>query len=244
MQYSDESYNLRIELDTKNCELSASELEKMTAGLAPLREPLKNFPVTDLYITVEYTEPTEHYHVKTALVLSGKTLFTGDDDTEHYPAFHRCVRKLVGKVSAYKGDLEGTPELSKQQKGTHHDVVPDREPDAEQLNRAIAEGDYATFREALFVYEEPVRKRVGRWVSRYPEVDAQLGDHITLADIVEEVFLNAFERWDARPQALRLGVWLEQLIDPSIKVLLKDRVAEMENISFARSLRGAAAEEG
>ena len=243
MRFADETYNLRIELDTKNCELSPQELEKMTQGLAPLREPLRHFPVSDLYITVEFHAPSQDYHVKTSLVLSGRTLFTGDDDQEVYPAFHRCVRKLVGKLGGYKQNLGGNAELSKQQKGTHHDLIPDREPDTEILDRALEEQDYAAYREAMYVYEEPLRKRIGRWIARYPEIDGHLGDQLTLADIVEEVFLNSFERWESRPESLRIGDWLEHLIDPSIKALLKNPTAEMENISFARSLRGAVGEE-
>ena len=244
MLFSDNAYNLRIELDSKNCELSPEELEKMTDGLAPLREPLRNFPVSDLYITVEFHSPSQDYHVKTSLVLTGRTLFTGDDDHEIYPAFHRCVRKLISKVDAYKNSLGGNSEISKQHKGTHHDVVPDWEPDGEVLQRALDEQDYAAFREALYVYEEPLRKRAGRWIARYPEIDGHVGEQLSLADIVEEVFLNAFERWEKRPSSIRIGEWLEHLIDPSIKALLKDPVAELENISFARSLRGAASQEG
>ena len=54
MTFSDESYNLRIELDTKGCELSADEIEDMEVDLHTLRNLVEDFPVSDLHITVVY----------------------------------------------------------------------------------------------------------------------------------------------------------------------------------------------
>ena len=99
-------------------------------------------------------------------------------------------------------------------------------------------GDYESFRRALFVYEEPLRLSIGRWVQRYPEVNDRLGDKFGLPDILEEVFLNAFEQFDSRPKQVPLGEWLDNLIDPSLKQLLNSPDEELENISFVRSQRG------
>ena len=99
--------------------------------------------------------------------------------------------------------------------------------------------DYAAFRTATFVYEESVRKRIGRWVERYPNAEAQIGKRLQIADIVEEVFLNAFENYDRRPGGVRFGEWLENLIDPAVKELLRRPDAELENIALARAARAA-----
>lgn len=69
----------------------------------------------------------------------------------------------------------------------------------------IKKGDYAAFRKLMFVYEEPLRNRIGRWIERYPEVAAQLDEQVYLEDIVEEVFLTAFDEYDDRPQAVPFG---------------------------------------
>ena len=53
---------------------------------------------------------------------------------------------------------------------------------------------YERFRSLLFPYEESVRKRIGRWVQRYPEIEAQIGTRFDLEDAVEEVFLMAFDQ--------------------------------------------------
>ncbi|XZE53192.1 hypothetical protein SH139x_004921 [Planctomycetaceae bacterium SH139] len=42
-KYSVEAYNLRIELDTKDCELSASEITRLERALEPLRKPVEKF---------------------------------------------------------------------------------------------------------------------------------------------------------------------------------------------------------
>lgn len=239
MKYSDLSHNLRIELDMKNCRYSTGTLEKMEAGLAPLRKVVQDFPLSDLYITVFCHQRTNHHHVKTSLVLTGKTLFTGDRDLDIYAAYHRCVRKLVNKVEAYIDSLSQKDKITKQQKGTHQEILPTQEPDIESLNEAVRDGDYRRYREATFVYEEPLRKRIGRWIERYPELSEALGDELSLADLVEEVFLNSFEEYEDRPQAVRFGQWLEDLIDPSMKAVLRDPVGELENIEFARSAHEA-----
>lgn len=237
MAFIDEKYNLRIELDTKNCELSPATLAKYEAGLEPLLEPVKKFPVSDLNITVTYHARNETYRVKTTLALPGRTLAASDIDRYPYTAFERCIRKLIRRLLAYQNEMSATDELAKHQKGTQQFVVPEQEPDIPAIEAAVHFGDYSAFRDAMYVYEEPVRKRVSRWVERYPEVERRLGADLTLADMVEEVFLNAFEYWDERPNNVPLGEWLEQLIDPSLKLLAEHPSEELENIQFAHTLR-------
>jgi len=235
MRFADQSYNLRIELDTKHCSLSQAALEKMENALKPLRQPVSTFPVSDLYITVNHHPIPDDYHVRVSLVLPGRTLFTGERDINAVSAFSRCVRKLVGKLKAYKESLSAKPEREKAEEGTLQEVVPAAEPDADQLRASVADGDYAAFRRATYVYEEGVRKRAGRWIERSPDFEARLGTAFTLDDLVEEVFLNAFEHFEQWPDELRLGQWLEQLIDPSMKALLEDPEAERENIEAVRT---------
>ena len=102
MTFSDESYNLRIELDTKGCELSADEIARMEEDLGTLHKLVEQFPVSNLYITVIHHPRSNDYHVKTSLALPGRKLFTGDRDTVVHAAYERCLRKLTKKVKAYK----------------------------------------------------------------------------------------------------------------------------------------------
>lgn len=228
--------NLRIVLDTKNCDLTPAEIAHMEKDLEPLRRVTANFPVSDLYITVIFHHPSKSYHVKAALALSGKTLFTGDRDFAVHPAWERCVWKLVRKVEAYKSQLEQEPEFTKYSKGTRQEVLPESVPDYAALRGAVEAEDYAAFRLAAAPFEESLRKRVGRWVQRYPEMQTRIDVDLTIDDVVEEVFLNAFELFPRHSPDVSPGDWLESLIDPSIKLLLRNP-DELENVAMAQTLR-------
>lgn len=236
MAYSNESHNLRIELDAKNCDFSAEALDDIQQALNPLRELVRDFPVSDLYITIYFGQRNNEYRVKTALVLPGRTLVTGDHDPHANAAVERCARKLARRVEEYKERMSGKPERAKIFEGTHQEVRPGWEPDGAVLEKAVAEGDYREFRHSMYPYEEAIRKRIGRWVQRYPDLDARIGRTVPIDDIVEEVFLNAFEQYANRPESWRLGHWVESLIDPSIWALIEHPDEELENIAMVRSL--------
>ncbi len=85
MPYSDESYDLRIELDTKGFELSADTIAHMEEDLDTLRKLVADFPVSNLYITIVHHKRSDDFHVKTSLALPGKTLFTGERDVHVHP---------------------------------------------------------------------------------------------------------------------------------------------------------------
>lgn len=237
MPRSKERSSLRIELDAKNCQVSAEEMRKLEANLAPLRAMTQDFPVADLYVTIYFHARSNDYHVKTSLVLTGRTLFTGEHDVQIHPAFVRCVRKLVAKMHGYLDALGNKPELAKTQEGTRQEIEPTAIPDVEKIDAAARAGDYRAFRRAAYPYEESVRRRLGRWIKRYPELEAQLGERLSLADLVEEVFLNAFERFSSRPEQVRFGQWLEDLIDPSVRAMADDAENEEQAVSFSRTLQ-------
>jgi ribosome-associated translation inhibitor RaiA len=235
MSYSDQSYNLRIELDTKQCELSRAQIARMEDALEPLSRLTKSFPVSDLYVTVIHHSRPGDYHVKTSLILPGRTLFTGERHREVYPAYEQCIDKLVRKVTAYKAKLGRDGEQSKVEQGTRQEIVATQNPDREAIEQAVENYDYAAFRELTAMFEEPVRKRAGRWVQRYPEIDALIGEKIEMADIVEDVFLTAFERFTLRPSNVPFGEWLEELIDDVIRAIASHPDEELENIKMAQS---------
>jgi len=237
MQFSDQSYNLRIELDAKHGDLPTDEVERLMASLSPLDRLVAPFATRDLYITIFHHPKTASYQVKTALTLPGKTLASVDEDSGIHPAFERCVTNLIQQVEAHKEHLAGTGERAKHIKGTYQDVVPSRGPDGDAVEEAVRKGDYTAFRIATFPFEESVRKRVGRWVERYPEAAAKVGGELKLKDVVEAVFLNAFEGYDQRPANVRFGDWLESLIDASLKEVLADPEAAAENMAMLRTYR-------
>jgi ribosome-associated translation inhibitor RaiA len=238
MKNFDQGHELRVELDTKQCELSPAEIKKIETALNILRPPLVKFPVSHLYLTVEQHPRSGSFRVKASLQLPGRALATGGEDEHIFPAVQQCIWRLVQKVTAYEERMEGVEEKSKRKEGTRHDVLPIQEVDAQAVDGAVEAGDYAQFRKLMFAYEEPLRKRIGRWIERYPEVVAQLREQVQLEDIVEEVFLTAFDQYDDRPHAVAFGEWLENLIDPSVRLISTASDEELDNISFARTLVG------
>lgn len=236
MNFSDQSYNLRIELDTKGCQLSADEIEDMEFDLHTLRNLVEDFPVSDLHITVVYHQKAHDYHVKTSLVLSGRRLFTGERHTKVHPAFEACIRKLTKKVRAYKRQMRVGEEAEKLSSGTRHTVAPIGEIDVTALVDAVQKDDYATFRKQIDVFESSLATRISHWLERYPEIQTQLDHPVAVSDVVEEVFLNAFDRFEQRSHQVPPGEWLESLIDPAVQAILQAPDEEYERIQFGKAV--------
>jgi ribosome-associated translation inhibitor RaiA len=239
MAFSDQSYNLLVDLDMKHGDLPADELNKMETMLSPLGDMVRNFPVSKLHVLISYRQRTTDYTVRTSLILSGETLVSSDHHPQAHAAFEHCIQNLVRELQRYKDRLDDVPERAKQAEGTHHELIPTLAPDGEAVENAVREGDYAAFRNALSGYDGPVSTQVGRWIERYPEVSARLGVNLHIADIVEDVFLTAFEEYEHRPQEIRFGDWLGRYIDKAIKAIAAHPDTELENINMARLAREA-----
>ena len=235
MKFPDHGARFPIELDAKHCSPAPAELERMRSNLDSLLKAVEHFPVGSLHVLLERFPKSTTFRVKLSLVLTGTTLVSLQDAEHIHMAFEQCVNNLLEDVHAYKSRLSNEPERQKHEKGTHQDLLPDFDPDASALESAIRSADYNSFRRVLLGYEEPLRKRVGRWVERYPGVAARIGKDLTIADLVEEVFLDSFELFNRRPRDLRFGAWLESLIDPAVKEVASDHNGELENVRMAQS---------
>jgi ribosome-associated translation inhibitor RaiA len=238
MQYTDTRHHLRVVIDAKGCDIAADERPRMERTLDPLGEEVQDFQNSDLNIGITYHKPSHTYNVEAKLRLPGRSLVTADRDAYLDSAYQRCVRKLYQKVKAYKKHPDRGAEEAAERRATLDDnVVAPEDPDTGPLQEHVRAGEYLAFRDDLVLYEDWLRLRVGRWVQRYPEAEARVGDGLKIGDLVEEVYLNAFEHFTERPDGVALSAWLEQLIDPSLKALLRHPDEERENASLARTLR-------
>jgi ribosome-associated translation inhibitor RaiA len=235
MPCSDKAHDLRMLFKARQYELSEAEKSKMEEDTRTLQRLVASFPVADLHVEIFRHPRVKDFHVKTTLQLPGRALFTGDRDIKVHPAYERCVRKLVNKVRAYKERMAGKPEQERLAQGVRTSIWPSFEPDESRIRRAVTGGDFAAFREALAVYDEPLEHRVGRLLQRYPRAEALLGREILLSEVVEEVYLNAFERFEDRPKD-RLGNWLRRLIAPSIRRLVGHVEQEIEEFRLAKEV--------
>ncbi len=80
----------------------------MEKNLQTIHEMVDDFPVSTLYISVHRHVKYGDYHVKTSLVLPGKTLLTGDRDVLIHPAYERCIHKLAKKLQPTNNGCEVT----------------------------------------------------------------------------------------------------------------------------------------
>jgi hypothetical protein len=230
---------LNVQFDVHHTELPESELDALRADLDLLARQVDRFPIADLHVLIEFNARNSDYSVKLSLILPGSTLVANDHDLVLSAAFNRCLMSLTENVRAYKEQMGGVPERQKVVKGTRQEVQPAVATDESAIRAAVEAGDYSAFRVATFPFESSVRQRVGRWVQRYPQVEARVGAGLTIDDVVEEVFLLAFESYESRPAAIGLGERLEGLLDPAVKALAEGGEAELENINLARAARAA-----
>ncbi len=237
MTFSDLSYNLLVNLDMKHCQLPSDELSKMETMLSPLNDMVRNFPVSKLHVLVSYRHRTMDYVVRTSLILPGETLVSSDHHRQARTAFEHCIANLVREVQRYKDRLGAVLEQAKQREGTHRELVPTIPPNAEAVEAAVENGDFAAFRTATSGYEGPVTDLVGRWIERYPQVAARLGRDLHISDLVEDVFLIAFEEYKYRPKDIRFGEWLGRHIDTAIKAMANHPEEEIENVNMVRLAR-------
>lgn len=230
---------LRVLFDVHQLTLSAVEEELLRDNLDGLARQVETFPVADLHVLIEGNARSNDVSVKLTLVLPGTTLVTSDHDVVPEPAFERALNSLLENLHEYKDRLEKISERQKIGKGTHQELHSTIAFDAATLDTAVANGDYTAFRTTTFPMEEDLRKRIGRWIQRYPELEARIGKDLKLADIVEEVFLLAFEGYAKRPAEVPFGTWMESLVDPAIKVIKNGGDEELDNVRRAQSARAA-----
>ncbi len=70
-------------------------------------------------------------------------------------------------------------------------------------------------------------------------MSAHIGRGLQIEDLVEDVFLTAFEEYEHRPREVRFGEWLGHLIDPAVKAMAAHPDRELENVHMARLAREA-----
>jgi hypothetical protein len=239
MQASDKRDPFRVDITSNGCQVPADERTRLQTLLEPVRDAARDFPAADLGVHVVYHPQSTAYHAEFKLKLPGRTLVTGDGDPYLDTALQRGVRKLVRKVESYRQNPDRVAvEQAERQAARDRDVMaPESPADTGPLAEAVQAGDYAAFRTALGGYEEWLRKRAGRWIQRYPQAQAQVGKGLLIGDLVEEVYLNAFERFPQWPTEVPLSAWLDGLLDPSLRALLRHPDEEHENASMARTAR-------
>ncbi len=233
MAFSEPTFD--TDLDVEGFTPTDAETQNIAAEVDRIRPLVQEFPTQILHINLEYNTNSEEYEVKLALVLPGQTFATGDVSEVWEQSLEKSVQKMIRRIEHYKSTMSGEPEQARIAAGTTMEVEPNRRMDGKQVVAAVESGNYAEFRKAMYPIEASLRDRVGRWVQRYPQIQAKIGTRITIADIVEETFMLAFDRYNEWQPEMFFGQWLEQLIEPAMKAMAHDPKGELETISFQRT---------
>ena len=218
---------LQVEFHTRRCQLSSRDRKRIDSDLDQLRELISGLSSADLDIDVRKNPKNNDYQVKTTLRLPQGTLFTGERDGGLDAAWKRCFRKLIQKVESEEGLLDDLPDVLPVAVG------PSAGPDPVAAHMAFVEGRFSAFRDALLVCEASLEKRIGRGIDRDKRATRMLGDAFSLRDVIDGVYLTAFDRFEERRGA-DLGEWLEGLVEESITALVNDPEGELENIERVR----------
>ena len=239
MHYTDDRCHMQVEIHAQDYRIPEDELGRMQGFLDQVGDQVQDFPGSELRIRVTHHPHSGAYHVEARLKLPGKALVSADQDAYLDSAFQRCVRKLAHAVGTYKENPDrAAMEQMRQREARDNNLLAPENAAEGPLGKLIEVGDYRGFRTALAGYEEWLRTRVGRWIQRFPEAEARLHrGTLLIGDLLEEVYLNAFERFAQKPQELALHDWLDRLIDPSLKLFMKHPDEERENVSLARTVR-------
>lgn len=225
--------------DVHQYELPDIVRRELEDDLDGLTRQVENFPVADLHVLIEGNARSNDVSVKLTLILPGTTLVANDHDPVLSAAFEQCLGSLSHSVEGYKARLDNEEERQKTEKGTVHDMLPTTDIDLSGLEAAEAAGDYGRFRSVLLPFEDAVQARAGRWVQRFPEYEVRIGRDVKMSDVVEEVFLTAFDEYSARPEGVPLGEWLAGLIAPAVKALMTQTDKELEYINLSRTALAA-----
>jgi len=236
---------LRVEITTRDCEVPPDERERLQTALSELAGRVRDFADASLSVRVIHHPKAAAYHAEFRLRLPGRLLSADEKAPDLDTALSRGFATLTREVEAYgKRPDESAAAQAERRAALDRDVVAPEDPAVGPVGEAARDGDYRRFRIALAGYEEWLRKRVGRLVQRIPEAQARVSRGLRLGDVVEEVYLQAFEGFADRPTEVRLREWMEGLIEPSIRALLRHPDEESAAASFARTVRQTPPEGG
>jgi hypothetical protein len=229
-------HRLQVHFDTHGCALAPGEAIELSDHFDALARQTGNFPSADARVVIEKKGPNGVHVVKLTLLLPSETLVASDRDPVLHAAFRRALDSLEVTFAGFMERLEGVDRRQEQAEAEKRQTTDGPGAvDEAALDSAAREADYAAFRAAIAPYDDWLRLRVGRWVERYPEVQARMGRDFDVLDLTEGVFLSAFERHGHRHAEVRYRDWLEGLIDPTLRAFAHDPARERENVNMARS---------
>src|SRR3954447_9794564 len=93
--------NLRLRIQTKDCNIPTDERERLEGLLTPLAEAVAELPTPELMVEVIYHPRSRAYHVEFTLKLPGRNLRAGAADAYLDTALERGIQELTTRAAAY-----------------------------------------------------------------------------------------------------------------------------------------------
>lgn len=209
---------------------SEREIEHIEQGVATIARRVEVFPRKRLHVDVRGVPKRSLFQITVTLELPHRQLVVGDLGVrQSFPtAWRRCVKKLEHKLDAYLLRLSGrervrpvaeakaTPRLSAES--------------GRELERLRNGRDFAGFAEALEDLRVEIVRHVQRIQGSSPSPD------LPEDEVVEAVFVLAFDAFDRRPHDLSFVDWIQGLVPRALHDLRGKRGRLLQR---ARALRGA-----
>jgi hypothetical protein len=237
MQIVAPEYHLEIEIDCKECELSSDDRLKLQEPLDRLGQSVAEFPKSTLWLTVVYHPRTKIYHAQAKLKWPGRTIIVGHKWQEIVPAVQLCLERVIRRVRYERFEID--QQAAGRVAAGLNTTVDASTPEVrrfQKLDDAVREQDYPAFRRFVSGYDDWVGDRIGRWIQRYPAAEHELGHSFEIGDVVEEVFLLAFDHHGDKPEEISFRDWLERWVDPALTMIWRSP-EERENVETLRSGR-------
>ena len=240
MHYVDDHNHLRVEFQAKDFNVPQDELTAHAGVLAPLGEAVRDFSHSELGVKIVRHPRSQEYHVEARLKVPGRTLFSGDRDPYLDSAFQRRVRKLTLKAEEYARHPERDAVAAAARLTVlDRDVMLPEERDAGRLGEA--------FCAVITGYSASACPATRSGSARRRPLDPALprggSPHRRRAAYRRPGRGGVPQRLRAlrrRPFEVPLNRWLDELIDPSVKMMLQHPDEEGENASLRGTLRACA----
>lgn len=228
-----------LQVDAENFQLSNDDLEQIRADCSDLDPLLVEFPTLRVLLNILHYERSNAYESKLSIVTPGQTISTRETAGSWNAAFNACLQKAHRRVKHYREIMQQQQADVPAYDAISGTVDPTQQLDGAVVSQAIESDDYLSFRKAMWPLEPALRRRVSEWLRRYPDLESMiLADDdaaFSTADLVEEVFMLAFDQYGKWPREMFFGQWIETLIDPALENFANDPAGEAEKINYIRS---------
>src|SRR5262245_38826870 len=130
MRHTDQRGTLRVNIETKECDLPRDELPRINEPLNRIAQIVGDLP-GQLDITIVHHPRSQQFHVREQLKLPRRSVFTGEWNDYLDTALCRSLSKLIRKAETYKQEPDkGLDEQAERVEQMNREIVAPEDPDS------------------------------------------------------------------------------------------------------------------